>query len=220
MRNRLQSRLTLSYLTVLVLGMGLAGLLAWLTVEQLYLNAKSENLLAQARLTAAALQGTPLPAGPVEPYVQTTNVVPGIHSRVLGQQGAVVVGLPLTGGVQTQVPAAENAGFVTSDELLQRPEIQQAMQGEAATSVRRVAAAGNRRVLYAAAPILAADGGLAGIAYLAMPFRRAACPQRVVYSLARSWLRCARRRPARCSPAAHGRWSPLPAAVLRSAPAT
>ncbi len=174
---RLQSRLTLSYLTVLVLGMGLAGLLAWLTVEQLYLDAQSENLLAQARLTAAALQGLPLPDGPVEPYVQTSNVVPGIHTRVLGQQGAVVVGLPLRAGdSQAQVPAAESAGFVTSDELLQRPEIQQAMQGEAATAVRRVVAAGNRRVLYAAAPILAADGSLAGIAYLAMPLPAGGLP--------------------------------------------
>jgi len=177
MRTRLQSRLTLSYFTVLVLGMGLAGLLAWLSVEQLYLNAQSDNLLAQARLTAAALQGTTLPAGPIEPYVQTTNVVPGIHTRVLGQQGAVVIGLPFGGGEsQAQVPAAENAGFVTSDDLLQRPEIQQAMQGMGATAVRRVAAAGNRRVLYAAAPILAADGGLAGIAYLAMPLPASGLP--------------------------------------------
>ena len=177
MRTRLQSRLTLSYLTVLVLGMGLAGLLAWLAVEQLYLNAQRDNLLAQARLTAAALQGAPLPAAPIEPYVQTSNVEPGIHTRVLGPQGAVVVGLPIAGGAaQVQVPAAENAGFVASDELLGRPEIQQAMQGEAAAAVRRVAAAGNRRVLYAAAPILAGDGSLSGIAYLAMPLPASGLP--------------------------------------------
>ena len=170
MRIRLQSRLTLSYLSILILGMGLAGLLAWLAVEQLYLDSQRDNLLAQARLTAAALQGMPLPTAPVEPFVQTTNVEPGIHTRVLGPQGAVVVGLPLAAGdAQVQVPAAENAGFVASDELLERPEIQQAMQGKAATAVRRVAAAGNHRVLYAAAPIMATDGTLAGIAYLATP---------------------------------------------------
>jgi len=185
MRTRLQSRLTLSYLTVLILGMGLAGLLAWLAVEQLYLNAQRDNLVAQARLTAAALQGAPLPAVPIEPYVQTSNVEPGIHTRILGPQGAVVVTLPLAGGdSQVQVPTAENAGFVASDELLQRPEIQLAMQGQAAAAVRRVAAAGNRRVLYAAAPILAADGSLAGIAYLAMPLPASGLPTAALFQFA------------------------------------
>lgn len=181
---RLQSRLTLSFLAVLVIGMGLAGILAWLAVEQLYLNAQRDSLLAQARLTAAALQGTPLPATAVEPYAQTTNVEPGIHTRVLGPQGAVVVGLPLAAGyAQVQVPAAENAGFVASEELLRRSEIEQAMHGEAATAVRRVAAAGNHRVLYAAAPILAADGSLAGIAYLAMPLPAGGLPSSALFQL-------------------------------------
>jgi signal transduction histidine kinase len=177
MLNRLQSRLTLSYLAVLLIGMGLAASLSWLAVEQLYLDSQRDNLLAQAQLTAAALQGSPLPAAAVEPYMQAANVEPGIHTRVLGQQGAVVVSLPIASGeTQVQVPEAENAGFVPSADLLQRPEIQQAMQGKAATAIRRVATAGNRRVLYAAAPILAADGSLAGIAYLAMPLPAGGLP--------------------------------------------
>jgi signal transduction histidine kinase len=177
MFKRLQSRLALSYLAVLLVGMGLAALLSWLAVERLYLDSQRDNLLAQAQLTAAALEGSPLPANPAEPYLQAVNVAPGIHTRVLGQQGAVVVGLPITGREsQVQVPAAENAGFVASEDLLQRPEIQRAMQGEAATAVRRVASAGNRRVLYAAAPILGTDGELAGIAYLAMPLPAGGLP--------------------------------------------
>jgi signal transduction histidine kinase len=177
MFNRLQSRLTLSYLTVLLIGMGLAALLSWLAVEQLYLDSQRDNLLAQAQLTAAALEGSALPASPSEPYMQAANVEPGIHTRVLGQQGAVVVSLPITGGeAQVQVPEAENAGFVSSVDLLQRLEIQQAMQGEAATVIRRVASAGNRRVLYAAAPIPAADGSVVGIAYLAMPLPTGGLP--------------------------------------------
>jgi hypothetical protein len=96
---------------------------------------------------------------------------------VLGLQGAVVVGLPLASGqAPVKVPAAENTAFVAPEELLRRPEIRRAMQGEAATAVRRVAAAGNQRVLYAAAPIPAADGGLAGIAYLAMPLPASGFP--------------------------------------------
>ncbi len=61
------SRLTLTTLTVLLLGMGLAAALAWLTVERFYLASQRENLLAQARLTASALQGEVLPENP-EPW--------------------------------------------------------------------------------------------------------------------------------------------------------
>lgn len=189
MRPPLHSRLTLSFLAVLLAGMGLAGALAWWTVEQLYLNTQRDNLLAQARLTAAALQGAPLPAGPVEPYAQTANVAPGIHSRLLDEQGAVVIGLPATtGAAWQQVPAAENTGLVTSAELLQRPEIQRALQGEAASAVRRVVAAGNRRVLYAAAPVLDDEGDPVGIAYLAMPLPPGGMPPGALLQLATGLL--------------------------------
>lgn len=185
MRTRLQTRLTLNILAVLLLGMGLAAILSWLAVEELYLDSQRDNLLAQARLTADTLQGGPLPVTTVEPYSQAANVEPGIHTRLLGQQGAVVVGLPIAGGeTQVRVPDAENAGVVSSAELLQRSEIQQAMRGEAATAARRVASAGNRRVLYAAAPVLDAEGNVAGIAYLAMPLPAGGLP-------ARAWLQFA-----------------------------
>ena len=185
MLNRLQSRLTLSSLAVLLIGMGLAASLSWLAVEQLYIDSQRDNLLAQAHLTAAALEGSPLPVAAAEPYSQAANVEPGIHTRVLGEQGAVVVGLPIAGGeTQVQVPEAENSGSVASEDLLQRPEIQQAMQGEAATAIRRVESAGNRRVLYAAAPILSADGNLAGIAYLAMPLPASGLPASAMFQFA------------------------------------
>ena len=191
MFNRLQSRLTLGYLAVLLIGMVLAASLSWLAVEQLYLDSQRDNLLAQAQLTAAALQGSPLPAAAVESYMQAANVEPGIHTRVLGQQDAVVVGLPIAGDAQVQVPEAENAGLVPSADLLRRPEIQQAIRGEAATAIRHVASADNRRVLYAAAPILAADGSLAGIAYLAMPLPAGGLPASAVLQFAGAILAAA-----------------------------
>ena len=49
--------------------------------------------------------------------------------------------------------AQNAAGLVTADELLSRPEIAQALRGQSATAIRRVEAAGGRRVLYAAAPV-------------------------------------------------------------------
>ncbi len=181
----LRSRLFLSTLAVLLLGMGLAAVLTWLAVEQMYLATQAENLLAQAKLTAATLQGAPLPGEVAQPYLQTSNVQPGIHTRILSEQGGVVVGLPLSPGESpVQAPAAENSGFIPPAELLQRSEIQEAMQGEPATAVRRVASAGNRRVLYAAAPVLTADGGLAGIVYLATPLPSAGLPSNVLWQMA------------------------------------
>ena len=143
--------------------MGLAVLLAWRSVEALYLETQRENMLAQAQLTAAALQGQPLSNIPAESYLQTANVLPGIHTRVLGEQGAVIVGLPLIeGAAPLQVPAAENSASVSPEQLLARPEIIQALQGRPATAIRRVATAQNRRVLYAAAPLLAEDSTVIG----------------------------------------------------------
>lgn len=184
MRTPLRSRLTISTLAILLLGMSLAAVLAWLAVEQLFLTTQRENLLAQAQLTASALQDTPLPIAPVEPYSQTSNVLPGIHSRLLGDQGAVVVNLPIKeDNLPLQVPLAENAESVSPDDLLQRPEIQSALQGTSATAIRKVTSADNRRVLYAAAPVYTEGGSIIGIAYLATPLPPARLPSNIIFQL-------------------------------------
>jgi two-component system sensor histidine kinase BaeS len=184
MRTPIQLRLTTTTLAVLLLGMGLAAVLTWVTVEQLFLDTQSDNLLAQAQLTAAALGSAPLPDDLVEPYLQTSNVQPGIHTRLLGEQGAVVVTLPFTAEqVSVQVPTAENAASVSPEELLKREEIQSALQGNPASAVRRVASANNRRVLYAAAPVFAEDGSTRGIVYLATPLPPAGLPSNIVWQL-------------------------------------
>lgn len=184
MRTPIQLRLSLTTLAVLLLGMGIAASLAWLAVEQLYLATQSETLLVQAQLTASALQGAPLPTASNEPYLQTSNVQPGIHTRLLGEQGAVVVNLPITAdGAPVQVPLAENTGSISPDDLLQRPEIQSALQGTPATFVRRVASANNRRVLYAAAPVHAEENNIIGIIYLATPLPPAILPSNIILQL-------------------------------------
>lgn len=184
MRTPIQLRLSLTTLAVLLLGMGLAAVLSWLAVEQLYLNTQRENLLAQARLTASALQGASFPIVPAEPYSQTSNVQPGIHTRLLGEQGAVVVNLPITADDSpVQVPPAENNASISTGDLLQRPEIQAALTGTPTTVVRQVASAGNRRVMYASAPVVSEDGSINGIVYLATPLPPARLPANIIWQL-------------------------------------
>jgi signal transduction histidine kinase len=184
MRTPIQLRLTLTTLAVLLLGMAIAALLAWLAVEQLFLASQSETLLVQAQLTASTLRGAPLPTVPSEPYLQSSNVQPGIHTRLLGEQGAVLVNLPLSADdAPVQVPVAENAASISPDDLLHRPEIHSALQGTPATFVRRVASANNRRVLYAAAPVYAEENNIIGIVYLATPLPPANLPSNIILQL-------------------------------------
>ncbi len=175
----IRARLSLNYLIVLALGMTLATVLAWQAVSGLYINTQRDNLLAQAKLLAAALQGQPLPENP-QPYSQALNVAPGIHTRLLTENGAVVVGLPLT-DLSVQMPLAEQNASIPTSELVRRPEIESALQGTPATALRRVL--GNQRVLYAAAPIYSDDGHITGIVYIATPLPAAGLPANIILQL-------------------------------------
>ncbi len=177
-------RLSLSHFLVLLIGMVLAGFLAWLAVEGVYLATQRENLLAQARLTAAAMSGSPFLFDNAEPYSQTTNVTPGIHTRLLDEGGAVVIGVPiLSDQISVQVPPAEDPGFVPVDELIQRQEIESALSGQPDTAIRRVESAGDRRVLYAAAPVFGEDGEVISLVYLATPLPPSGLPENLVVQL-------------------------------------
>lgn len=175
----IRARLSLNYLIVLALGMTLATALAWQAVSGLYIDTQRDNLLAQARLIATALQGAALPEDP-QPYSQTANIAPGIHTRLLTEGGAVVVGLPLADANVQMPPAEQNASIPTSD-LIQRPEIDSALKGIPATALRRVL--GDQRVLYAAAPIYADDGNITGIVYIATPLPATGLPANILLQL-------------------------------------
>ena len=171
----LGARLSLTYLIVTLIGMGIAAPLAWLAVEQLYLETQSANLLAQAKLAAAALRLQTAPVTGTTPYNQSSNVTPGIHTRLIDVQGAALIDLSLPGqpsassGLTLPDLAQNAARLVTPQELLSRPEIAQAQLGQPATAIRRVDVAGGKRVLYAAAPVLGGDGTVVQIVYLATP---------------------------------------------------
>jgi len=175
----IRTRLSLNTLLVLALGMTLAAVLAWQAVAALYIDTQRDNLLAQANLLAAALQNEPLPTNP-QPYSQFLNTVPGIHTRLLTENGAVVVGLPLADAT-VQMPQAEQSALIPTSELLQRPEVASALKGTPATAVRRVL--GNQRVLYAAAPIRTTSGQITGIVYLATPLPAAGLPANLLWQL-------------------------------------
>lgn len=175
----IRARLSLNTLLVLALGMTLAAVLAWQAVAALYIDTQRDNLLAQAELLAAALQAEPLPTNP-QPYSQTSNVAPGIHTRLLTENGAVVVGLPLADAT-VQMPEAEQNALLPISELLQRPEVESALKGIPATAIRRVL--GNQRVLYAAAPLRAEGGQITGIVYLATPLPAAGLPANLLLQL-------------------------------------
>lgn len=172
----LRVHLTLTYLLVILVGIAVAAPLAWLSVEQLYLDTQQANLLAQAQLVAATLQSSPSSLLEAESgYSQLANVAPGIHTRLIEAEGAVVIELPAAPAPDqaavAPLPAlAQNAaGMVSPQELLSRPEIVQALSGQPATVIRQVEAAGGQRVLYAAAPVLAENGRISRLVYLASP---------------------------------------------------
>jgi two-component system, OmpR family, sensor histidine kinase BaeS len=173
-------RLSLNYLIVLLLGMSLAGALVWLAVSELYVDTQRENLLAQAKLIAAGLQDSNLPTQPAEPYLQTSNVMPGFHTRLIGDSGAVIVGLPLSEEM-VQLPLGEQDASIPPRDLLQRPEIDSALKGIPATSTRRVI--GNQQVLYAAAPVQNSTGEITGIVYIATPLPSGGLPANIILQL-------------------------------------
>jgi methyl-accepting chemotaxis protein len=176
----IRAHLSLNYLFVLILGMSLAGLLVWLAVSDLYIRTQRENLLAQAKLIAAGLQDSTLPITPAEPYSQTANVMPGVHTRLLSDSGAVLVGLPLTNEM-IQLSAVEDFASIPPSQLIQRPEIDSALKGTPATAVRKVI--GNQRVLYAAAPVQNSAGGILGVVYIATPLPSSGLPASLILQL-------------------------------------
>jgi signal transduction histidine kinase len=171
----LRHRLILSYLLVVTIGMLIAGTLAWWSVEQLYLRTQQANLLAQARLLAnSAPVFSELPA-PTSAYNQSTNMLPGISTRMIDAQGSVVLDLQAAllddqrfSGVVPDL-SQSTPTLISPAELRQRPEIVQALAGSEATAVREVPGSDGRRALYAAVPVLNNIGTVERLVYLSTP---------------------------------------------------
>ncbi|MCX6059592.1 MAG: ATP-binding protein [Chloroflexi bacterium] len=176
----IRTRLFLNYFIVLSLGMFLVSALVWLAVSDLYINTQRENLLAQAKLIAANFQDTTFPTQTIQPYSQTSNVVPGVHTRLIRDSGAVIVELPLSDEM-IQLTNADQSESISPRELIQRPEIASALKGTPTTAQRKVI--GSRRVLYAAAPVQNSNGQISGIVYIAMPLPSNGLPAAMIFQL-------------------------------------
>jgi len=176
MQTPIRTRLILTTLAVLLIGMGLAASLSWLAVERLFLDTQRENLLSQARLSATALQGQPIPVSN-EPYAQTANAQPGIHTHLLEEQDAIVLALPNEAEIASSRLEYRDG---LNENLYARPEIDSALNGTPATAIHRV---DDQRVLYAAAPIYSETGQISGIVYIASPLAPSGLPVSVVLQL-------------------------------------
>ena len=187
MKVSLNTLLVFSYLVVILLGMGIITPLAWLAVEQLYLNNQKTNLLAQAQLAASVLQSSleAIPSSAM-PYSQTSNTAPGVHVRVLNPDGALVINLAqpvlLSEDHDISMPSIiqDSSDRLSTSDLLKRPEVNQALSGQAAVEERFLYNDPQKRVLYAAVPVMDENGGVVQIVYLATPMpdtRFSALPQ-------------------------------------------
>ena len=193
MLRSIRSRLITSYLAVILLAMGVAAALAWSALDRAFLDVLRENLLAQAHRVAQTVEagGVTAETQPApDPYSQATNVLPGYHTRVIDEEGVVILDLAAdeTPADETQPsprlnlyselernlgispPDAHSRDTITN--LIDRAEIQSAMAGEPATAVRSYDWADQRRILYAAYPVRSAEGGVVSVVYIASPLPR------------------------------------------------
>jgi signal transduction histidine kinase len=208
----LRFRLIASYLLVVLLAMGVAAGLAGVALDRAFLDVLRENLLAQVQRVAQTIEaggaGDMATVGVVggesadEAYSQVTNVLPGYHTRVIDEEGVVILDLsPAEALTQEEAPSAlsqaqyrqlqanldilpeDTRGRSVAIPLAERPEIQSALAGEPATAVRAYSWAPDRRVLYAAYPVRTPNnasppvGGTEGgtvrsVVYVASPLPR------------------------------------------------
>jgi signal transduction histidine kinase len=192
----LRFRLIASYLLIVLLAMGIAAGLSWVALDRAFLGVLRENLLAQAERVAQVIEaggaGDMITAGVIgEEYSQSANVMPGYHTRVVDEEGVVILDLATADAVaQEEAPAAlsldrygrllTNFDIRAEDAhdqrvaipLSERPEIHSALAGEPATAVRAYSWAPDRRVLYAAYPVRSAEDSVVSVVYVASPLPR------------------------------------------------
>jgi signal transduction histidine kinase len=191
----LRARLTLSHLAVIVVAMGLSGFLLLSLLEDYFLEATRESLVAQAQITAQALVPGAIvePLSPVQPAAASNVVMQQVASNlslqvenvppVTGDAPAVGVdlaylgdaSLQLSSELQTRIRIVDLAGIVQLDTIAEDkgrslagdPLVAGALAG-ATTSTTGPMPPYGQPAMHLVAPIVV-DGAVAGAIYLSQP---------------------------------------------------
>ena len=188
----IRTRLTLSYLAVIVVAMGLSGFLLLSLLERYFLQAIEDSLVAQAHITAQALipgamaEGPPIEA-PSSAFntlqqrqsniaLQAQNVAPPLEEATLGDLDLAYLAdasLQLSSQLDTRIRILDAQGTVWVDshqgeqgaDLHTDPLVIQALAGQYASRADR---SGPEPTMHLAMPVLVKDK-LVGAVYLSQP---------------------------------------------------
>ena len=207
----IRTRLTLSHLVVILVAMGLSGFVLLSSLNQYFLRAMEDNLIAQARITAQTLIPGARAAGPSVPsqeaatntlrQQQTDNIVLETSNAAApeGPLGRADVNLDYLANASLALSAqldtririldahgatiVDTAGGARGQNLAGEPVVRQALAGQYAS---RTDAAQRGKVpeMHVAVP-LTVEGELVGVVYLSQPLRDVSG---VLLALRNRWL--------------------------------
>jgi signal transduction histidine kinase len=205
----IRTRLTLSYLAVIVVAMSLSGFVLLSLLERYFLQALEDSLVAQARITAQALipgamaEGPPVEA-PSSAFntlqqrasnleLQAQNVMPPVEEFPLGDVDLDYLAnasLQLSSQLDTRIRILDAQGMVLVDsfqvdqgaDLRDDPLVAQALAGQCASDTDQ--AGRYQSAMHLALPVLV-EGKLVGAVYLSQPLKDAIA---VLSDLRSRWL--------------------------------
>jgi signal transduction histidine kinase len=191
----LRTRLTLSHLAVIIVAMVLSGFLLLSLLEDYFLEAARDSLLAQAQITAQALVPGALVAGPAPAQqqpasnivaqqlasnlsLQVENVAPAGGDSAANDASLAYLAnasLQLSSDLSTRIRVLDTSGVVRVDTILQDtgarlpgdPLVVAALAGRATSSTGPMPPEGET-AMHLAAPMLV-DGNVIGVVYLSQP---------------------------------------------------
>jgi signal transduction histidine kinase len=195
MLTSIRTRLTFSYLAVIVVAMGLSGFLLISLLERYFLQAMEDSLIAQARITAQALVPGAMAEGPpIEIPAAAYNTVQQQRLSNLSLQAQNVApppseiplddvdldyladaSLQLSSELDTRIRVLDGQGVVLVDshqedqgvDLSSDPLVAQALSGQFSSHTQ---SSGEEPTMYLATPVLV-EGKLVGAVYLSQPLR-------------------------------------------------
>jgi nitrogen fixation/metabolism regulation signal transduction histidine kinase len=203
----IRTRLTFSYLAVIVVAMGFSGILLLSLLERYFLEAMEDSLAAQAQVTAQALIPGAMVEASVEAPASAYNTIQQRQSNISLQaqnvtppEGEAAVGtmdlayladasLLLSSQLDTRIRLLDSGGMVLVDsygedqgtDLSSETLVAQALTGQEA---HRTVETGDEPMMSLAMPVRVGDA-IVGVAFLSQPLRDVVA---VLRDLRRFWL--------------------------------